>query len=52
MSASPTPEEIALLKGGRMAAAIKAYRVRLMVDLKTAMKAFADLDKKPEPEKP
>lgn len=44
----PNAQEIALLKAGRMAAALKAYRVRLMVDLKTAEKAFADLDKKPE----
>jgi len=42
----PTPQEVALHDGGRTAAAFKAYRVRLMVDLKTAMKAFADLDKK------
>lgn len=44
----PTAQEVALHKDGRTAAAFKAYRVRLMVDLKTAMKAFADLDKKPE----
>ena len=48
MSTKPNAQEVGLLKAGRMAAAIKAYRVRLMVDLKTAMKAFANLDKKPE----